>query len=86
MWVWNLELARERERERKHSVRLLRMERRKKHHEELHGLYCSPVVIWVIKWRRMRLAGYNARMGLRRTAYVFCVGETLRKNTWKNRV
>jgi hypothetical protein len=27
---------------------------RKLHNEELHGLYCSPNDVWVIKSRRMR--------------------------------
>jgi hypothetical protein len=27
---------------------------RKVHGEELHGLYCSPNVIWMIQSRRMR--------------------------------
>jgi hypothetical protein len=33
------------------------------HNEELHNLYVSPNVIWVIKSRRMRWAGHVARMG-----------------------
>jgi hypothetical protein len=36
---------------------------RKLHNEELHDLYCSPTVVWVIKSRRMRWAGHVARMG-----------------------
>jgi hypothetical protein len=36
---------------------------RKLHNEELHDLYCSPNIIWVIKWRRMRLVGHVACMG-----------------------
>jgi len=31
--------------------------------EELNDLYCSPNIVWVIKWRRMRWAGHVARMG-----------------------
>jgi hypothetical protein len=27
---------------------------RKLHNEELHDLYCSPNIIRIIKWRRMR--------------------------------
>ena len=31
--------------------------------EELNNLYCSPNIVRVIKWRRMRWAGHVARMG-----------------------
>ena len=31
--------------------------------EELNDLYSSPSIVRVIKWRRMRWAGYVARMG-----------------------
>jgi hypothetical protein len=33
--------------------------------EELHNLYSSPNIIRIIKLRRMRFAGYVARMGRR---------------------
>jgi hypothetical protein len=36
---------------------------RKVHNEELHDLYSSPSIIRIIKARRMRCAGYVARMG-----------------------
>jgi hypothetical protein len=36
---------------------------RRLHNEELNDLYCSPNILRVIKWRRMRLAGHVARMG-----------------------
>jgi hypothetical protein len=36
---------------------------RELHNEELHNLYSSPNIISVIKSRRMRWAGYVARMG-----------------------
>ena len=39
---------------------------RKLHNEELNDLYCSPNVFRVIKSRRMRWAGYVARVGERR--------------------
>jgi hypothetical protein len=42
---------------------------RKLHNEELHGLYCSPSIVTVIKARRMRWAGHVARMGELRGAY-----------------
>ena len=34
---------------------------RKLHNEELNDLYCSPNIVRVIKWRRMRWAGHVAR-------------------------
>jgi hypothetical protein len=37
---------------------------RKLHNEELHGLYCSPSIVRVIKVRGMRWAGHVARMGM----------------------
>jgi hypothetical protein len=36
---------------------------RKLHNEELHNLYSSPNIIRIIKSRRMRWAGYVARVG-----------------------
>ena len=36
---------------------------RKVHNEELNDLYFSPNIVRVIKSRRMRWAGYEARMG-----------------------
>jgi hypothetical protein len=36
---------------------------RKLHNEELHDLYSSPIIVRVIKSRRMRLAGHVACMG-----------------------
>jgi len=39
---------------------------RRLHNEELHDLYSSPNIVWVIKSRRMRWAGHVARMGKER--------------------
>jgi len=36
---------------------------RRLHNEELNELYCSPNIVRVIKWRRMRWVGHVARMG-----------------------
>jgi hypothetical protein len=36
---------------------------RRLHNEELNVLYSSVNIVWVIKSRRMRWAGYVARMG-----------------------
>jgi hypothetical protein len=42
---------------------------RKIHNEELHDLYSSPNIVWVIKLKRMRWAGHVALMGERRGVY-----------------
>jgi hypothetical protein len=47
---------------------------RKLHNEELSELYSSSSVIRIIKCRRMRWAGYVARMGEKRNAYRLLVG------------
>jgi hypothetical protein len=47
---------------------------RKVHNEELHGLYCSPSIVRIIKTRRMRWAGHVARLGEVRDAYNILVG------------
>jgi hypothetical protein len=44
-------------------------ERRKLHNEELNDLYCSPIIVRVIKSRRIRWAGHVACMGERRGIY-----------------
>ena len=48
---------------------------RRLHNEELNDLYCSPNVVRVIKWRRMRWAGHVARMGEERGVYRVLVGK-----------
>jgi len=48
---------------------------RRLHNEELNDLYCSPNIVQVIKWRRMRWAGHAARMGEERGVYRFLVGK-----------
>jgi hypothetical protein len=44
------------------------------HNDELHSLYSSPNIVWVIKSRRMRWAGHLARMGDGRRVYRVLVG------------
>ena len=41
---------------------------RRLHNEELNGMYSSPNIVRVIKSRRMRWAGHEARMGGNRCA------------------
>ena len=48
---------------------------RRLHNEELNDLYCSPNIVRVIKSRRMRWAGYVARMGEERGAYRVFMGK-----------
>ena len=48
---------------------------RKLHNEELSDLYSSPIIIWVIKWRRMRWAGHVPHMGDRRGLYRVLFGK-----------
>ena len=38
-------------------------------------MYCSPNIVHVIKWRRMRWVGHVARMAERRGVYSFLVGK-----------
>ena len=52
----------------------VRGEWRRLHNEELSDLYSSPNIVRVIKLRRMRWAGYMARMGEERGAYTIMVG------------
>jgi len=48
---------------------------RRLHNEELNDLYCSPNIVRVIKWRKMRWAGHEARMGEVRGVYRVLVGK-----------
>ena len=45
------------------------------HNEKLNDLYCSPNIVRLNKWRRMRWAGYVARMVERRGVYRVLVGK-----------
>jgi hypothetical protein len=48
---------------------------RKLHNEELNDLYSSPIIVRVIKSRRMRWAEHVARMGKKRGVYKVLVGK-----------
>jgi hypothetical protein len=48
---------------------------RKLHNKELHDLHSSPIIIRIIKTRRMRWAGHVARMGEKRNTYRLLVGK-----------
>ena len=48
---------------------------RRLHNEELNDLYCSPNIVRVINWRRMRWAGHVARIGEERVVYRVLVGK-----------
>jgi len=48
---------------------------RRLHNEELNGLYCSPNIVRVIKFGRMRWAGNVARMDEERGVYRVLVGK-----------
>jgi hypothetical protein len=52
---------------------------RKLHNEELDDLYSSPSIIRIMKARRMRWAGYVARMGEKSNAYRLLVGKPERR-------
>jgi hypothetical protein len=49
---------------------------RRLHNKELYALYSSPIIIRVMKSRRLRWAGHVARMGERRGAYRALVGKS----------
>jgi hypothetical protein len=48
---------------------------RKLNNEELNNLYSSPIIVRVIKWRRMRWTGHVACMGKRRGVYRVLMGK-----------
>jgi hypothetical protein len=58
---------------------------RKMHNGELHNLYSSSDIIRHIKSRRMRWAGYVARMGEGRNCTGFCGKSRRKKTTWKTK-
>jgi len=55
---------------------------RRLHYEELNDLYTSPIIVRVIKSRRMKWAGHVARMGEEREVYRVLVGKPEGRNHW----
>ena len=53
---------------------VVRVEWGKLHNEGLNGLFCSHIIVWVIKSRRMRWAWHVARTGESRGVYRVMVG------------
>jgi len=56
----------------------------KLHNEELNDLYPSPIIVRVIKSRRIIWAGYALRMGERRGVYRALVGKPEEKRPLGN--
>ena len=52
---------------------------RRLHNEELHNLYCSPKIVMVIKFRRLRFAGHVARMVGGRSVFKILTGKPIEK-------
>jgi len=48
---------------------------RRLHNEELNDLYSSPIIVWMIKLRRMRWAGHVVHMGKERGVYRVLLGK-----------
>ena len=61
------------------EVRTVTIPNSKLHNEELNDLYCSPNIVRVIKWRRMRWVGRVARMAVGRGVHKVLVGKPKRK-------
>ena len=57
-------------------------ERRKLHKEDLRDLYSLPNIVRVVKSRRMRWAGHEARMGEGRGVHRVLVGKPNGKSHW----
>ena len=62
-------------RTKRHRKEEVKGELRRLHNEELNDLYSSPNIVRVIKSRRMRWAGYVARMSEERGVYRVLVGK-----------
>jgi hypothetical protein len=49
---------------------------RKLHNKEPYNLYCSPNIIWVVKYRRMNWVVHVRSVGERRDVYRILVGKS----------
>jgi hypothetical protein len=58
---------------------------RKLHNEELHDLYYSPIIIRIIKARRMRWTGHVARIGEKINVYTLLVEARGKETTKKTK-
>jgi hypothetical protein len=58
--------------------------RRKLHNDELHSLYSSPNIVRVIKSRKMRWAGHEARMGRGELFTGFWLGGSKGRDHWED--
>jgi hypothetical protein len=56
---------------------------RKLHNDELHSLYFSPIIVRIIKSRRMRWAGHVARMGREEVFTGFWLGSPKARDHWE---
>jgi hypothetical protein len=59
-------------------------DRIKLHNEELHSFYSSPSIIRTIKSRRVRWAGYVARMGRRGMHIGYWWGSEKERDYWED--
>jgi hypothetical protein len=57
---------------------------RKLHNDELHSLYSSPIIVRVIKSRRMRWAVHVARMGREEVFTGFWLGGLKVRDHWED--
>jgi hypothetical protein len=54
------------------------------HNDELHDVYSSPIIVRVIKSRRIRWAGYVACMGRGEVLTGFWFGGTKGRDHWED--